>query len=151
MPKHIRKIVIVGGGTAGWLTAGLLASRFHNSDKNIQVTLVESPDVPIIGVGEGTWPSMRTTLKTIGVSESDFFNQCDASFKQGSKFIGWEKGGEDYYYHPFSLPEGYTELNLANHWQAYREKVSFADAVSVQSTVCKRRLAPKQITTWILI
>ena len=147
MRRNIRKIVVVGGGTAGWLTAGLLASRFHQAEDKVSVTLVESPDVPIIGVGEGTWPSMRTTLKTIGVSESDFFNQCDASFKQGSKFVGWEKGGDDYYYHPFSLPEGYSEVNLADHWQMHKDKVSFANAVGVQSLMCEKGLAPKQITT----
>jgi len=147
MPKRIKKIVIVGGGTAGWLTAGLLAVRFNHADSDVSVTLVESPDVPIIGVGEGTWPSMRTTLQEIGVAESDFLRQCDASFKQGSKFVGWEKADDSFYYHPFSLPESYSEINLADHWQAHRDQVSFANAVGAQSLICEHGLAPKQITT----
>ena len=56
---QITSVVIVGGGSAGWLTAALLAAQ-HSAD--IQVTLVESPDVPLLGVGEGTWPTMRGTL-----------------------------------------------------------------------------------------
>ena len=60
--------------------------------EGLDITLVESPDVPTIGVGEGTWPSMRETLRKMGVSENSFFAQCDASFKQGSKFIGWKTG-----------------------------------------------------------
>ena len=60
----------------------------------LQVTLIESPDVGPIGVGEGTWPTMRDTLRRIGVSESDFLRECDASFKQGSRFDGWRDGQE---------------------------------------------------------
>ena len=49
------------------------------------VTLIESPDIPIIGVGEGTWPTLRATLQKMGVSETDFFRECDAAFKQGAQ------------------------------------------------------------------
>ena len=54
-------IVVVGGGSAGWLTAALLAAD-HQADPRVSVTLIESASVPTIGVGEGTWPSMRATL-----------------------------------------------------------------------------------------
>ena len=82
MSKHINKIVIVGGGTAGWLTAGLLAAEHSqkNDDLGMTITLIESMDIAPIGVGEGTWPSMRETLKTIGINETDFLVECDASF-----------------------------------------------------------------------
>ena len=53
-----------------------------------------------VGVGEGTWPTLRTTLAKIGVSETDFFRECDAAFKQGAKFARWTTGAEDdAYYH----------------------------------------------------
>jgi tryptophan halogenase len=86
------------------------------------VTLVESPAVPAIGVGEGTWPSMRDTLQRIGVSESDFFRECDAAFKQGSRFwLAYRRWAtarnDDYYFHPFVLPQGYGDANLAGAWQ----------------------------------
>ncbi len=155
MDHSIKRIVIVGGGTSGWLTAGLLASECggesgdsNDSSQNVSVTLVESPDVKTIGVGEGTWPTMRSTLQKIGILETDFLNACSAAFKQGTKFVGWVTGDEDdYYYHPFSAPAGYAGINLVPHWQLERDKVSFVDAVSVQGHLCDRNLAPKQATT----
>ena len=83
------------------------------------VTLVESPNTPIIGVGEGTWPTLRTTLAKIGVSETDFFRECDAAFKQGARFARWTTGeADDAYYHPLMLPQSFAQLNLAPHWLA---------------------------------
>ncbi|MGI9238990.1 MAG: tryptophan halogenase family protein [Woeseiaceae bacterium] len=145
----VNQVVIVGGGSAGWITAGLLASEYAaNGGSEISVTLIESPDVKSIGVGEGTWPTMRSTLQKIGISESQFLIECSASFKQGTKFIGWVTGNEyDYYYHPFSAPAGYASINLVPFWQDQRDKVSFVDAVSVQGLVCDGNLAPKQQTT----
>jgi tryptophan halogenase len=149
MTHPTSKIVIVGGGSAGWLTAGVLASQLRgDAEAPVEITLLESPDVKTIGVGEGTWPTMRTTLKTIGLSEADFLKCCSASFKQGTKFVGWVTGDDrEYYYHPFSAPAGYGELNLATYWQAQRERVSFTNAVSPQGYLCDRQLAPKQLAT----
>ncbi|NCF25315.1 MAG: tryptophan 7-halogenase [Gammaproteobacteria bacterium] len=149
MSNDITRIVIVGGGAAGWLTAGLLASEhIARSGRDVSVTLIESPDVKTIGVGEGTWPTMRSTLQKIGLSETEFLTECSASFKQGTKFVGWVTGDEDdAYYHPFTVPAGYSSLNLVPFWQAQKDKSSFVDAVSVQGRVCDRDLAPKQETT----
>lgn len=81
-----KTVVIVGGGSAGWLTAGIIAARHNPLDKagqGTKVTVLESPDVANLGVGEGTWPTMRDTLRQIGISEADFLRACDVSFKQG--------------------------------------------------------------------
>lgn len=147
--NSIRIITIVGGGTAGWLTAGVIAAEhMANSEQGIEVRLIESPDVSPVGVGEGTWPTMRGTLKKMGISETDFFRECDASFKQGAKFAKWVTGAEnDAYYHPLVLPQGYSDINLVPFWQQHADKVSFADAVSFQGYLCERGLAPKQNTT----
>jgi hypothetical protein len=143
MSDTIEHIVVVGGGSAGWLVAGLLAAEHP-----LRVTLVESPSVPAIGVGEGTWPSMRDTLHRMGVSESDFFRECDAAFKQGSRFNGWVNGADhDYYFHPFVLPQGYGEANLAGAWQQAHRDVPFADLVSFQPHLCVHGRAPKQFAT----
>lgn len=148
MLRVVKRIVIVGGGTAGWLTAGVIASRYPTDAENgLEVILVESPDVPTIGVGEGTWPSMRTTLQQMGISETDFIRECDVSLKQGSRFENWVTGNTDSYYHPFSLPQGFGEINLVTHWQKVRDKISFADAVSQQGKLCDQGLAAKQIST----
>lgn len=145
----IRDIVIVGGGSAGWLTAAVLAAA-HRRDAGdgLRITVVESPDVPTIGVGEGTWPTMRDTLRGIGVLESDFLRACDASFKQGSEFRGWVTGADDdHYFHPFVLPHGYTQADLVAGWHQRHPQRPFAPLVSFQPHLCARGRAPKQATT----
>src|SRR3546814_15281733 len=78
MTRMIKSVCIVGGGAAGWLTAGLLAARRSNPDgSGLQVTLIESEQIGIIGVGEGTWPTMRNTLKKIGISETQFVRSSE--------------------------------------------------------------------------
>jgi tryptophan halogenase len=147
--RSIRRIVIVGGGTAGWITAGVLGARYPNrGEQGMEITLIESRQQPPIGVGEGTWPTIRTTLKQIGVSETDFLRECDASFKQGSQFSRWVDGtAQDAYYHPFTLPAGYEEQNLAPYWLEGDRSQSFAKQTCFQSELCDRGLAPKLITT----
>jgi len=149
MVSPVRSICIVGGGTAGWLTAGIIAAR-HRTD--LQITLVESETIGIVGVGEGTWPTMRTTLKKMGISETEFFRQCNTSFKQGAKFARWMTGApSDFYYHPLVLPEGFPSLDLAPFWTKYSEEhaqaPSFSNAVCYQEAVCELGLAPKLITS----
>ena len=145
----IKNIVIVGGGTAGWITAGLIAAEHKaNSDSGIHLTLIESPDVNTIGVGEGTWPTMRNTLKKIGITETDLFRLCDASFKQGSKFVNWRTGqADDQYFHPFMLPHGYKQTDLVRPWQKYQAAQPFDQTVCFQGFLCDLNKAPKQITT----
>ncbi|MDG2017984.1 MAG: tryptophan 7-halogenase [Porticoccaceae bacterium] len=153
MKNTINRIVIVGGGTAGWLSAGIIAAehfmgeKSSSSDHNFHLVLIESPDIPTIGVGEGTWPSMRSTLKKIGISETDFIRECSASFKQGTEFHNWVHGKDDTYTHPFTVPHNFNETNLAPHWQQLREKVNFANAVNPQSALFDKQLAPKNIAT----
>jgi tryptophan 7-halogenase len=147
--EAVQSVVIVGGGTAGWLTAGIIAARHQARIKagSFSVTLVESPDIKIIGVGEGTWPTMRSTLERMSVSETALFRECDAAFKQGGKFAGWTSGTEDdAYYHPLMLPQGFSKVNLAPHWLCAGEGRSFCDFVTPQGRLCDEGLAPKMIT-----
>ena len=86
----LRKILIVGGGTAGWLTANYLARTLNAvAAKSIQIVLVESADIGILGVSEGTFPSIRGTLSAIGLDEARFLRETTATFKQGIKFVDW--------------------------------------------------------------
>ncbi len=148
MNSVLRKITILGGGSAGWLSAGIIAAEHLVNEKSgIEVTLIESSDIAPLGVGEGTWPSMRATLKKMGISETEFILECDASFKQGSRFQAWINNHNDYYYHPFSLPVGHEKLDIAPFWLPYHEKISFADAVCVQSRLGDKNLAPKLISS----
>ncbi|WNC71063.1 tryptophan 7-halogenase [Thalassotalea psychrophila] len=155
--KAIRSIVIVGGGTAGWLAANHLAKQLKPTEANgIKITLVESPNIPTIGVGEGTVPMMRTSLQYLGISETEFIKDCEVTFKQGIKFVDWlhnpEKtkanGGGNHYHHIFDYPlinefEGLTAYWLKN---LAGNETSFVDAVAFQGKVCDAGLAPKDIT-----
>ena len=97
----------------------------------IRVTLIESPDVPTIGVGEGSWPTMRRSLERIGLSETEFLLACDASFKQGSRFDRWVSGAaDDSYLHPFAPPLPGSGAALLAAWQAGDQ--NFAATVSPQ-------------------
>ena len=149
MVSPVRNVVIVGGGTAGWLTAAIIAAKHRSRmPANFSLTLVESPNVPIIGVGEGTWPTLRSTLHKIGVSETDFFRECDAAFKQGALFAKWTTGADDdFYYHPLVRPQGFSQVNLVPHWLRDSQGQSFCDAVCPQGKICDDGLAPKAITT----
>ena len=142
----VSRIVIVGGGTAGWLAACLIAARANPAaSAPLSVTLIESPDVPTIGVGEGTWPTMRRTLERIGVAEADFLLACDASFKQGTRFDGWSTGEPgDSYYHPFTAPVDAEPRDLIAGWRSFADGRSFADTMSAQPRICAQDLAPRQ-------
>jgi glycine/D-amino acid oxidase-like deaminating enzyme len=150
MEDRISRIIIVGGGSAGWLAAAVIAAEHRIASEAplpFQLVLIESPDVPTIGVGEGTWPSMRTTLQRIGLSETDFLRECDASFKQGTWFRDWRTGDGDTYSHPFTVPIDYADINLVPHWLALEDAPPFADAVTPQTALFADCQAPKQITT----
>lgn len=133
MDTAISRIVIVGGGTAGWLAACRIAAA---GGGRRAVTLVESPDVATIGVGEGTWPTMRRTLERIGIGEADLLLACDGSFKQGTRFDGWGTGAaDDRYYHPFVPPLALDPAEAG---------ASYAEGVCSQPHVCAADLAPRQ-------
>lgn len=148
MSKASSSILIVGGGTAGWLTATIIASKLHKEGSSIRVSLVDAPEIPTVGVGEGTWPSMRKILHDAGIKELDFLIACDASFKQGSKFIGWKNGKEDdSYYHPFDLPYSFYEKNFAQTWVNESTNNSYSDSVTAQENSCEKNLSPKMLTS----
>ena len=119
------------------IAAALLAADHDGaSPAGLRVTLIESPDVPTIGVGEGTWPTMRDTLRRIGVSETEFVRACDATFKQGSKFVRWTQDrADDHYHHPFVLPQGYHDADLVAGWMRHGD-VPFDRLVSFQPQLC---------------
>jgi tryptophan halogenase len=142
----IERVVIVGGGTAGWLAACLLAAKLPKvSAEAPSITLIESPDIPTIGVGEGTWPTIRATLSAIGLDEEEFLTACDGAFKQGSRFDRWATGADDdCYYHPFTPPPDGTPVDLVSAWQATAPGTPFALTVCPQPAICAAQLAPRQ-------
>ena len=94
------RIVIVGGGTAGWMAANLFAH--HLTDANVQISLIESPDIGIVGVGEGSTPTLKRFFETLGIDEQQWMPACHATYKVNIRFDGWSpSSGRNSYSHPF--------------------------------------------------
>lgn len=93
-------IVIVGGGTAGWMAANLFVKKW--SKEKVKVTLVESPEIGIVGVGEGSTPTLKRFFEMVEVPESEWMPSCNATYKVSIRFAGWSPGsGVAEYSHPF--------------------------------------------------
>ncbi|MEE2693159.1 MAG: tryptophan halogenase family protein [Pseudomonadota bacterium] len=145
-------ILIVGGGTAGWMTAAYLARILGgHTGENIRITLIESSEIGIIGVGEGTIPTIRATMNTIGVDEAVFMREANASFKQGIKFVNWthapETKADDWFYHSFSQPRALENgQSLTPYWlMGLAGGARFSDATCLQDALCEKFRAPKTI------
>lgn len=97
MSQKINSIVIVGGGSAGWISAASLVTQLTG----VKITVIESPDIPTVGVGESTVGGIRAWLRMIGVVDKDFMKSCDASYKVAIKFNNFYKKDEGTWYYPF--------------------------------------------------
>lgn len=96
--SRLKKLVIVGGGSAGWMTAAALSSMLD--PRKVQITLVESEQIGTVGVGEATIPDMINFNRMLGIPEAEFMAATDATFKLGIEFVNWGRKG-DSYFHPF--------------------------------------------------
>ena len=146
------KVVIVGGGSSGWITAAYLngALNKNGAEKKVDITLVESPDIPTISVGEATVISIKHTLAVIGIDEIEFMKATDATFKQAIKYVNWVENDKSHYYHPFNR---YTEEPIdraVQNWLASDKSIPFVDTCSAQSQICELGLSPQTIEPWNL-
>ena len=115
----VERVVIVGGGTAGWMAAAA-AARFLNDGRR-RITLIESDAIGTVGVGEATIPPILTFNRRLGISEADFLRETGGTFKLGIEFVGW-RDGKDRYFHPFGT-HGRPIEGLAFHqiWLKFRD------------------------------
>ena len=146
LPPGVKKIVIVGGGSAGWMTAMILGDALIAS--GIEVLLLESPSVGIIGVGEGSTPWMRGFFDGLGIAEAEWMPACSATYKCGISFDGWStKPGFESYFHPFaSMLDNLTMTQFVHNVHA---RVRGADVHAhpnrffIAAHLAERDMAPK--------
>ncbi|HVC00825.1 MAG TPA: tryptophan halogenase family protein [Steroidobacteraceae bacterium] len=120
---RIQRIAIVGGGTAGWMAAAVLARSLPAS--GCRITVVESPDIGTVGVGEATIPPILDLLRLLGISQDDFVRHTQATYKLGIKFTDWRVQGSSYW-HPFGTFGSAINLRPFHHaW--HRAKKQAAD------------------------
>ncbi|KAA3622989.1 MAG: tryptophan 7-halogenase [Proteobacteria bacterium] len=138
----LRSVVIVGGGTAGWLSAAVL--RAYLDALALDITVVESPDIPIIGVGEATVPPLVDLFRRIGISEERMMRACSATWKLGIRFDDWHGPGSSYW-HPFGIVGGSVDgLPFYYYWLRHRlatRATEFTD-FSPNAEVARRNRAP---------
>lgn len=119
MKNTLKSICIVGGGTAGWMAATLLSTALRGS--NIKITVIESPDIGTIGVGESTVPSMMDFIQACQIDLKEFIQATSASFKLGIRFDDWLTPGESYF-HPFGRVG--KDINGFDFYQAWLKSLA---------------------------
>lgn len=125
MAKQITNITIVGGGTAGWIVAAYLNHRLQwglTARPDVKITVIESPDIPTVGVGEATVPTLKGTLRILEISEAEFMARTNATFKLGIRFDQWQRRADGTHYsyiHPFTGGAAVRGRNPGYAFQSY--------------------------------
>lgn len=143
----IQSVVVLGGGTAGWMTASYLKRAFPN----LKITLAEAPAIPKIGVGEATIPNLQKVFfDFLGLKEDDWMRRCNAAFKVGIKFSNWRRSRaedpNDYFYHLFGLIPECNGVPLSHYWTLKRHQGSdeaLAYACYKEPALLDAKLSPR--------
>lgn len=141
-----RRILIVGGGTAGWMSAILLAQAWAKS--GTEISLLESSEIGIIGVGEGSTPKMRKFFDSLGIPENEWMPAANATYKCGIRFPNWStrKSFKSYYHPFFSVSDDRTVRAFAENVAVRRDNFdvhAHPDAFFISSYLAKHHRAPK--------
>lgn len=133
------KVVIVGGGTAGWMTA----SHLKKSLPGVDITVIESSSIKTIGVGEATFSTVKLFFDFLGLDESEWMPSCNASYKLAIKFVDWRAGG-GHFFHPFQRYEVVEGFNLGEWWlKLKRQEEPFDYACFLVPALCDAQRSPR--------
>lgn len=138
-----KRVLIVGGGSAGWMAAAYLEAALRdNGQRPVEISLIESPDVPRIGVGEATIPHIKHILAVVGIDPLDFLKKVDGTFKQAIKYVDWLDGNGEYFYHAFDTFQVQPVDRAALLWHMSDRSVPFGETTSMQPVICDLGLSP---------
>jgi len=129
--SQIRKVLIIGGGSSGWMTATLLRKRVPSAD----ITLIEASDIPIIGVGESTNPVIRYFHQIAGIDERPFMRAANAAFKVAIRFENFSRAG-GVFFHPFGQPADPSDALFRPHAEAQHVSYHLAKGGNLFSREC---------------
>ena len=147
MSAPVRHVVIVGGGSAGWMTAAYLSRALQQT---ATITVVESPTVSTIGVGEATIPNLqRVFFDHLGIPEEEWMRHCNASLKTAIKFVNWRapavNGLDNHFYHTFRAPPTVDGVPLSHYWFQRLDsgtQMSYANACLIEPPMLDAKLSP---------
>jgi hypothetical protein len=136
-----RSALVVGGGTAGWMTATYLKSAFGEA---VDVTLVESAAMDTIGVGEATFSTVRHFFDYLGLEESEWMPECSASYKLGIRFENWAGDGT-HFYHPFERERVVQGFTLSDWCIADGDVANLNTRCFVTPSLCEAERSPRMM------
>ena len=135
-----RKVVILGGGSAGWMTAAYLAKAFN---QGIDITVVESPNIGSVGVGEATFSYIHLFFEFLGLHEEDWMPECNAGYKMAIRFVNWNAQGRDFY-HPFQRFDIIQGRSIIEWWlKLKRDSAPFDQSCFSVPAICNAKKSPR--------
>ena len=154
MGQPIKHVTIVGGGTAGWLSALILHTHLNKNAKQggrTRITVIESPKVPTIGVGESTIANLKFTLQSLGIDEAEFIRRSNASFKMAVHFIDWSRAdgrASARWYNTQNTPQSCGGFLPAYHYRKFGPHfmgASYGESVLPNASVIAAGKGPRRI------
>lgn len=146
----IKNIVIVGGGSAGWISASYLSKQL----KDVNIKLIESPDIPVIGVGESTVPPVVDFMKSLGIEEKDWMSQCNAVYKGSICFNGFYEKNDPPFWFPFCRTWSVADEPANRYWlykhytdEKFSDRFSLYDYTTLVPEICRQGKTVRSIPT----
>ena len=145
---NTKTLCIVGGGAAGWMTAIYLNKYFNSQHKNFHISVIESPDIGVIGVGEATVHSIRYFFAAMGLDENELLKRAHGTLKTGIMFRNWMQpvdGKMHEYFHPFEQQQLGQDIDISSNWllSARFEQERYDEGVSLSAHLIKTLQSPK--------
>jgi tryptophan halogenase len=141
--------MIVGGGSAAWMTAAYLVSALNRNGREVaEIGVIPTASKPDEGRVEATMPDINRFLAVLGVDQRQFLQQTGGTLRHGTRFVNWRDGRGEDFYHPFDMERVGAIDRAAATWLRSNRSVGYAETISVQPALCKMKLSPAMLSRW---